>query len=94
MPPKPAPTAPLSLDPDRHLKINSIIVGVGRDHGVQPIDPCHPLSQSGPGQHPAGPILHLDVVVIFGPIIANKKHSASSSTSINMAVASREIPAT
>jgi hypothetical protein len=68
------PRTPLSLNPHRRLKINSIVAGVRSNHHVQPVDPSHTLRQPCPGQHSASLILHLNVVVIFRPIITNKKH--------------------
>jgi hypothetical protein len=47
---------------------------VRSNHHVQPLDPGHTLRQPCPGQHSASLILHLNVVVIFRPIIANQKH--------------------
>jgi hypothetical protein len=42
------------------------------DHRVEPGDPRDPFGQLGLAQHPTRGILHLDVVVILGPVVANE----------------------
>jgi hypothetical protein len=41
---------------------------------VQPGDPGHPFGQPGPDQLPAGGVLHLDIVMIFGPVVTDEPH--------------------
>ena len=50
------------------------------DQLVQHRDPGQPLRQPTPGQHPAGLVFDLNVMVGLSPIVANKQHRASSLT--------------
>jgi hypothetical protein len=42
---------------------------------LQPGDPRDPFRQLRLAQHPPGRVLQLDVVVLFGPVIANEQQS-------------------
>ena len=70
------PQAPVGLDADRHLTGLSVRAGKLADQGVQPGDPGDPLRQPRPCQHPALLILHLDVVMIFRPVIPDEQHTS------------------
>jgi hypothetical protein len=45
---------------------------------MQRAHPHQPLQQPPPGQHLAGVILELDVVMGFGPIVPDEQHPVSS----------------
>ena len=44
------------------------------DQLVQRRDPGQPLRQPPPGQHPAGLVFDLDVVMGLGPVITDEQH--------------------
>jgi len=70
------PQAPVSLDPDRHLRVLGAAELLA-DHRVQPRHPRRALGQPRPGQHPPRGIHHLDVVIVLGPVIAYEQHALS-----------------
>ena len=70
------PQAPVGLDADRHLTRLGVRAGELADQRVQPGDPGDPFRQPRPGQHPARLVLHLDVVMIFSPVIADEQHTS------------------
>jgi hypothetical protein len=76
------PRAPLGLDPDHHLhRLGTDVTDMLADHRVQPGDPRDPFGQLGLAQHPTRGILHLDVVVVFRPVVSDEQQHASSSPS-------------
>ena len=54
------------------------------DHRVQPGDPRDPFGQLRPAQHPAGLVLHLDVVVLLGPVVADEQQPSPPSIADTM----------
>ena len=67
------PRSPVGLDADHHLLGPVIGAQVRGDQLVQPGDAHHPLGQPRPSQPPAGRILQLHVVVVFGPVVAHEQ---------------------
>jgi hypothetical protein len=51
---------------------------MGTDELMQPGDPGNPLRQPRPRQPMASLVLHLHVVMIFSPVVADEQHPASS----------------
>ena len=64
------------------------------DQLVQHRDACQPLRHSAAGQHPAGFVFDLDVMVGLSPIVANKQHRASRSRIDQQKLEPRRGPAT
>jgi hypothetical protein len=74
----PRPT--VGFDAHLHLIRFGRRVQMLRDQLVQGRDPCQPLWQPAPGQHPTRSVFDLDVMVGLSPIVANKQHRAPSLT--------------
>jgi len=70
------PQPPVGLDAGRHLAGLGIRAGELADQRVQAGDPGDPLRQPRPGQHPALPVLQLDAVMIFRPVIPGEQHTS------------------
>jgi len=68
----------VGLDPDRHLLRPGLRGQMGTDELMQPGDPGNPLRQPRPRQPMASLVLHLHVVMIFSPVVADEQHPASS----------------
>ena len=73
MRPAPAPTDPISLDPDHHLYRAGILLDVFADHRMQPGHAGDPVGQLRLTQPPARLVLQLDIVVVLGPIVADEQ---------------------
>jgi hypothetical protein len=78
------PRTAVGLDPDLHqalcspgLQVHPVLGQVGRDQRVQLSDPRDALRHPPPGQHRAGLVDDLDVVVVLGPVITHKQHPDS-----------------
>jgi hypothetical protein len=68
------PRAAVSLDPGQHPGlIKAGITEPGGDHRVQTGHARHSLGQLRPGQHLASRIHPLHIVVVLGPVIADKQ---------------------
>jgi len=74
------PRAAVSLDPNQYLGLVRILTPLSTDHRVQPGQTYCPLGQPRLGQHPAGLIHQLDVVMILGPIVSHAQQFASPIT--------------
>ena len=75
------PRATVSLDPDHDPvgdlvqgQLRPVVGGVLSQQRVQPGDALQPLGQPGPRQHPAVLVLHLHIVMIFRPVVADEQH--------------------
>jgi len=71
------PRAAVGLDTDHHVCGILIIAEVLADQRMQSGDPGDPFRQRGPTQPPACLVLHLDVVVVLGPVVSDEQHSSS-----------------
>ena len=86
------PQAPVGPDAEGHLTGLDVQISELADQRVQPGEPGDPLREPRPGQHPAPLVLHLDVVMIFSPVIPGKQHTSLPwiPTSVNSAAAGGE----
>jgi hypothetical protein len=75
------PRPAVGLDPDQHLPRPGGVVRIGElaDQRVQPGDPGHPLRQPGLAQPSTRAVLHLHIVMIFSPVVADEQHHRSPS---------------
>jgi hypothetical protein len=71
------PWTPVGLDPDHHLPGLQVLTAVPGDESVQLRDALHALRQSGGGQLEARLVLHLDIVVVFSPVVADEQQQSS-----------------
>jgi hypothetical protein len=67
------PRAPVGLDPDHDLPRIGVLRQLGPDQLVQPCNPGDPLRKPGLAQPPSRLVLHLDVVVVLGPIVPDQQ---------------------
>jgi hypothetical protein len=72
------PGSLVGLDTDRHLIGPGLLDQMRTDQLVQPGDPGYPLRQPRPRQPAAGLVLHLHIMMIFSPVVADEQHPASS----------------
>jgi hypothetical protein len=87
------PRTPVSLDPDHHLIRPGIRISEPADQLMEPPDPRHALRQPGPPQHPARPVLHLHIMMIFSPVITSEQQPRPPSLASQPATAGGEQPA-
>jgi hypothetical protein len=70
------PQTAVGLDADHHL---TRLVDVLRDQRVELSDPGRAFGQSTPDQPRSCLVLHFDVVMILGPVVADEDHASSPS---------------
>lgn len=85
------PRPPVGLDPDQHLLGAQVLPGETGDQLVQPRDPDNALGQPGLAQPPPGLILHLHIMVIFSPVVADEQQPAHLPPSRLLKCSLREI---
>lgn len=68
------PRTTVGLDPDQHLVRILVVAEMIRDQGVQIRDPDDPFEKPAAQEHPTGPVLQLDVVMGFSPVVPQKQH--------------------
>lgn len=67
------PGAAVGLDPDHHFGGIQVPATVLREELVQLPDPLHTFGQSRRGEFVACLVLDLDVMVVFGPVVADQQ---------------------
>ena len=87
------PRATVSLNPDSHLTRPGIRISEPANQLMKPGDPRHALAQPGPPEHPARPVLHLHIMMIFGPVITSEQHCHLPRSAPLAAAAPRRTPA-
>jgi hypothetical protein len=83
------PRAAVGLDPDDHLRVLFAFAQVSADQRVQLSHPGHALGQPLPCQHLPGLVHHLNVVMVFRPVVTHEQpHRHSRQQCRNMSAAS------
>jgi hypothetical protein len=72
------PRATVGLDAYHHVGLVDALAEMLADHRVQAGHACHALGKLGPGQHPAGLVLQLDVVVLLRPVVPDEQQPNSN----------------
>jgi len=75
---RPDPGPAVDLDAHQHLRRISVIGQERGDQFVEAGHPVHPLGQPGRADRPAVFVLHLDVVMVFCPVVSNEQHRSVS----------------
>lgn len=70
------PRTPVGLDPHHH-RARLCLAEMIRDQRVQGCDPRDAVRQPAPGQPAPVTVLHLNVVMGFGPVITDEQHRAT-----------------